>query len=88
VEVKAMDRFTKACLVLIILLLAVIAVRPLVFPQNVAAQQRYTYIAVAVNNPYEPQPVLDKYAADGWELVSTYVVPYNNSIVIKLIFRK
>jgi len=83
-----MDRFTKACLVLIILLLAVIAVRPLIVPPAVAAQQHYQYIAVTVSNPYEPQPVLDKYAADGWELVSTYVAPFNNSIVIKLIFRK
>ena len=69
-----MDRFTKACLVLIVLLLAVIALRPMMFPQAVAAQQRYRYLAVHASGAFLPQPELDKYAADGWELADTYAV--------------
>jgi hypothetical protein len=82
-----MDRFTKASLVIIILLLVIVA-RPLMFPQNVATQQRYKYIAVPVDNALQPQPELDKYASDGWELVSPYVTTINNGTVIRLIFRK
>jgi hypothetical protein len=75
-----MDRFTKACLVLIIVLLAVIAVRPIVFPQAVAAQQHYRYIAVRLLDlGTSTQPELDKYAADGWELVDTYVATLNSN---------
>lgn len=86
-----MDRFTKVCLVLIILLLTVIAVRPMMFPQAVAAQQRYRYVAVFSSNNLQPQPELDKYAADGWELVATYVVVAPDTVNdnrVALIFRK
>src|SRR5262245_64409272 len=72
-----MDRFAKTCLVLIVLLLTVIALRPFVFPQAVAAQQHYKYVAVRPS-VLEPQPTLDKYAADGWELVGTFVASLNN----------
>ena len=78
-----MDSFTKACLVLIIVLLAVIALRPIVFPQTVAAQQHYRYLAVYAGIV---QPELDKYAADGWELAAAYMQDINNGAV--LIFRK
>jgi hypothetical protein len=80
-----MDRFTKICLVLIILLLSVIAFKPMMFPQAVAAQQHYRYLAVFPSNNLQPQPELDKYAADGWELVATYV-PHGDRVA--LIFRK
>jgi hypothetical protein len=83
-----MDRFTKASLVIIILLLAVIAVRPVIFPQPVAAQQRYRYVAVRPLDWQRPQPELDKYAADGWELAGTYVANINNADQAILIFRK
>jgi hypothetical protein len=83
-----MDRFTKACLVLIVALLAVIALRPIVFPQSVAAQQHYRYEAVATYSWEQPQPELNKYAADGWELTSTYVASINNANQVVLIFRK
>ena len=85
-----MDRFSKACLVLIIVLLAVIALRPLFFPLAVAAQQHYRYIAVRLLDPWgtSPQPELDKYAADGWELVDTYVATLNSNGQVVLIFRK
>jgi hypothetical protein len=83
-----MDRFTKACLVLIVLLLAVIALRPIVFPQSVAAQQHHRYEAVATYSWQRPQPELDKYAAEGWELAGTYVANINNNDQAILIFRK
>jgi hypothetical protein len=84
-----MDRFTKVCLVLITLLLTVIAVRPMMFPQAVAAQfQRYKYVAVRAVDWQRPQPELDKYAADGWELAGTYVANINNNDQAILIFRK
>jgi hypothetical protein len=83
-----MDWFTKACLVLVIVLLAVIALRPMVFPQSVAAQQRYRYVAVHPLNWQQPQPELDKYAADGWELTGTYVARLNDIDQAILIFRK
>jgi hypothetical protein len=86
VEVKAMDRFTKACLVLIILLLAVIAARPIVLPKPVNAANHYKYLAVRVANVVQPQPELDKYAAEGWELTGSYMMDITNGAV--LIFRK
>jgi len=79
-----MDRFSKACLVLIVLLLAVIALRPMIFSQAVAAQQRYRYVAVRASNIFSPQPELDKYAADGWELAGAFA----NADYSILIFRK
>jgi len=45
-----MDWFTKTCLVMIVLLLAVIAFRPMVLPQSAAAQQGYKYVAVVPLN--------------------------------------
>jgi hypothetical protein len=83
-----MDRFTKACLLLIVLLLVVIALRPMIFPQSVAAQQHYRYEAVAIYSWQQPQPELNKYAADGWELTNTYVASINNTNQVVLIFRK
>ena len=83
-----MDRFTKACLVLIVLLLAVIALRPMVFPQSVAAQFPYKYVAVMPSNPNQPQPELDKYATEGWELAGSYYTNFNSINSAVLIFRK
>ena len=78
-----MDWFTKTCLLLIIILLAVIAFRPMVFPQAVDAAHKYKYIAVQAGIL---QPELDKYTADGWELTEAYQVDIINGAV--LIFRK
>jgi len=70
-----MDRVLKTCLVLIVLFLAVIALRLIVSPQSVHAQAQYKYLAVrAYGENASPgnriQDVLDKYAADGWELAA------------------
>ena len=57
------------------------------FPQAVAAQQHYRYIAVRLLDlGTSPQPELDKYAADGWELAAAYMQDIINGPV--LIFRK
>ena len=83
-----MDWFTKTCLVMIVLLLAVIAFRPMIFPESAAAQERYKYLAVQPLNATQPQRELDKYAADGWELTGAYVTNLNNISGAVLIFRK
>jgi hypothetical protein len=75
-----MDRFFKTCLVLIVLLLAVIALRLIMSPHSVHAQGQHKFVAVktygATNaSPgYRIQDVLDKYAADGWELAAPIYV--------------
>jgi hypothetical protein len=66
-----MNWFTKTCLVSIVLLLAVIAFRPMIFPQGVEAAHRYKYVAIRTYNVI-PQAELDKYATDGWELTGAY----------------
>ena len=83
-----MDWFTKTCLVMIVLLLAVIAFRPMIFPQSAAAQQGYKYAAVVPLNATQPQRELDKYGADGWELTGAYTTNLNNISGAVLIFRK
>jgi hypothetical protein len=83
-----MDWFTKTCLVMIVLLLAVIAFRPMIFPQSAAAQERSKYVAVQPLNPTQPQRELDKYAADGWELAGAYMTNFNGINGAVLIFRK
>jgi len=45
------------------------------------------YKYLAVRTPFiTPQPELDKYAADGWELTAAYMMDITNGAV--LIFRK
>jgi len=80
-----MDWFTKTCLVMIVLLLAVIAFRPMIFLQEVEAAHRYKYVAVRTAS-VTPPAELDKYAADGWELTGSYMMDITNGAV--LIFRK
>jgi hypothetical protein len=80
-----MDWFTKTCLVVIVLLLVVIALRPIIFPQEVEAAHRYKYVAVRTSS-VTPQAELDNYAADGWELTGAYMMDITNGAV--LIFRK
>ena len=64
-----MDRFFKASLVVIILLLAVIALRPFVSPQPALAGPHFQYLVVTVGpNFADVQAALNKYSAQGWEL--------------------
>ena len=71
-------------------LLAVIALRPVVLPQPAQAAVIHKYIAVHTgtdtNNP-TIQATLDKYASDGWELKAVIPVPEASSSPI-LIFQQ
>jgi hypothetical protein len=72
-----MDRFSSACLLLAVMLLAVIAIRPILAPQAAEAAHRYKYLVVAPHLAHEAgrppitvQDDLNKYSAEGWEFVA------------------
>jgi hypothetical protein len=66
-----MNRFSNTCLLLIVLLLAVIAIGPILAPQPIhAAHHSYIAVSAAINNSPQIQTILDKYSADGWEFVA------------------
>lgn len=87
-----MGRFSRVCMVIIIVLLTVIALRPIVSPQpTLAANHRYQYIVVTTPNAstVQIQPALDKYAAEGWELATAgYSETTHGVSDFTLIFRK
>jgi len=64
-----MDRFSKLCLLSIVLLLAVIALRQTVNPQPVHADVYYEYTAFDTIGP-EVVSELNTRSKDGWELVN------------------
>jgi hypothetical protein len=65
-----MDRFSRICLTVIVLLIATIALRPIVEPQPAhAALHKYVAVPAVANNMQDIQGTLDKYSADGWEFV-------------------
>jgi hypothetical protein len=82
-----MNRFSKASLVVIILLLAVIALRPFFNPQPALAASHFQYLVVTTGPASnEIQNVLDKYVAAGWELAAPV---YSEQVPgFTLIFRK
>ena len=82
-----MNRFSKACVVIVILLLAVIALRPTVSPQRALAASHYQYLAVTTGPvSTEIQQALDKHVAEGWELAAPL---YSEQVPgFTLIFRK
>ncbi len=66
-----MTRFYKACLVIIILLLAVLALRPIVASPPAFATNHYQYLVVTTGPAStEIQKELDRRVAEGWELVA------------------
>ena len=82
-----MNRFSKTSLLVITLLLAVIALRPVVSPQPVVAAAHYQYLVVETNlQSNEIQGELDKRVAEGWELAAP--VYFDGHPSITLIFRK
>lgn len=90
-----MTKFSKVCLVIVISLLAVIAMRPIFSPQpTLAASHRYEYLVVTPQTwatSESIQSALDKHAAEGWELVTagfyeTGVSP--GPAICTLIFRR
>jgi len=85
-----MDRFSRTCLLVCVLLLTIIAFRPIVTPQAaLAANQKYKYMVAYVQSgsPAETQTELDTVAKDGWEFVApvTYEKLGGGAI---LVFRK
>ena len=85
-----MDRFSKVCLILVVMFLALIALRPVVLPQSAQAAPVHKYIAVHTGtdgNSPTIQATLDKYAAEGWQLVTAIPVPEASASPI-LIFQQ
>jgi hypothetical protein len=82
-----MNRFSKASLVVIILLLAVIALRPFLSSQPALAASHFQYLVVTTDPASNAiQKVLDKYVAEGWELAAPV---YSEQVPgFTLIFRK
>ena len=90
-----MDRFLKTCLVLIVVLLTVIALRMVISPSSVQAQGQRKYLSVRVplynDRNKDIQSALDKYAADGWELAAPVYIDKDatgNVGELYIIFRK
>ena len=83
------DRFTKICLVMIVVLLAVIALRPILSPAPARAADRGKYVAVMVgfggnlSTDEGLESALNKYAAQGKEFVAA--VPKGS--FLSLVFR-
>ena len=85
-----MDQFNRICLVLIVVFLAVIALRPVILPQSAHAAPVHKYIAVHTGTDGSSptiQTTLDKYASDGWDLIAAIPVAEASSSPI-LIFQQ
>jgi hypothetical protein len=86
-----MNGFSKACLVIIVLLLAIIALHPMVKPQAALAANHYQYLVVTTPNASSGliQQELDKRVAEGWELAAAgYSEEPHGLSGFALIFRK
>lgn len=82
-----MNGFSRVCLVIIILLLAVIALRPIVNPQPALAITHYQYLYIITDwQPEVLQAELDKRAAEGWELAAALQI--EGRPTVSLIFRR
>lgn len=82
-----MNRFSKASLVIVILLLAVIALRPILSPRPALAASHYQYLVVTTGPASnEIQEVLNKHVAAGWELAAPVYAEEVHGFT--LIFRK
>jgi hypothetical protein len=80
------DLYTKAVLTVIALLLTVIALRPVLIPRPVHAAAGHTYMVdSAMDTSYRVQTMLDKYSAEGWEVVTAWAVDNNN---VQVMFKK
>ncbi len=80
-----MNGFSKACLVIIILLLVVIALRPIVNPQPAFATNHYQYLVVTTNWQSDAvQAELDKRVAEGWELATPLYLEGRPSVTLIL----
>ena len=69
-----MDRLSKAILMTVGMLLAIIALRPFISPAPTLAAGHFEYLVVSANpNTNSMQEVLNKYSAEGWELAAPVV---------------
>jgi len=90
------DRFTRACLIAIILLLAIIAGQQFSRIESVRAQSNQSYKTEIVDDGPDSASRVDKVVQDrareGWQLVTTTVYFYNYpnkaGPLFLLIFRK
>ncbi|MBF0472459.1 MAG: hypothetical protein HQK91_12345 [Nitrospirae bacterium] len=84
------DRFTKACLLAIVLLLMIILVKPMFEPKDsFAAAKKVQYEVIQKEwDKDEFQIVLNKMANSGWELVSFTMRMKDNNPVMVGIFKK
>jgi hypothetical protein len=83
-----MDRFSSTCLLICVLLLSVIAFRPIVTPPSAHAANQYEYLVVttrAVGSDVVQRDI-DEQANDGWEFVSSIVTATAQQPL--LVFRK
>jgi len=70
-ENMQIDRFTKACLLAIVILLSILFVKPMFEVRDSHAAKTIKYLVIPIPGGTEPmQQTLDKYGADGWELVA------------------
>ncbi len=82
-----MDRFSKTCLVLIVALLAVIALRPAIAPPSAhaAPPRQYTYYWVGASRLDEMEMKLTDMSKGGFEVVGvTTYGPSNGQILFIL----
>jgi len=80
------DLYTKAVLTVIALLLAVIALRPVLIPRPVHAATGHTYMVDDAYWSEGVQKMLDRYSAQGWEVVTASVLNARGSVGV--IFKK
>jgi len=77
-EIANMDRFAKICLLLIVLLLSVVALRPILTPAPVHASPRYTEYDAKVIDQMRVDSLskaLSQASVDGWEVVGVTSMP-------------
>jgi len=84
-----MDRFSRTYLLICVLLLAVIAFRPIVTPPSAHAANQYEYLVVATRAAGSDmiQRDIDEQAHDGWEFVTSIVMERQGNQPL-LVFRK
>lgn len=98
-----MDRFSKICLVLIVIFLAIIALRPTIAPQPVSAQSapktpgtpsapaqryhEYSYFAYGTGRVEELASQLTSATGNGWQVVGVTAVGQYNNQVLVLLGR-
>jgi len=73
-----MDRFTKMCLVLIVLLLSVVAFRPVLSPRPVHASATFTEYDAKVFDQSRVDTLskfLSQAGSEGWEVIGVTSMP-------------